>query len=122
VTRVGVGFGEDGDQGAAVDATIGELRVVDRDRLTRPAMIDPTRSGNDLSWDPAPGSTLYYNVWAAHPTRPCLLFVGRTQIERYDLAKPLFGPAPPGGSYEIQPVNASAGTAKLSGPRCRDIR
>jgi hypothetical protein len=122
MTRVGVGFGDHGERAATLDAHIGELRVVDRDTLSRPAMVDPTRSGDDLSWARPPGSTLYYNVWAAHPSRPCLLFVGRTQLERYDLASPLFGPAPAGGGYEVQPVNASGGAAKLSAPRCRDIR
>lgn len=119
LSRVGVAFGDDGDRAKHVNATIGELRIVDRDTLTRPAAIDPARRGDDLSWDGGTGSILYYNVWARARTRPCLRLIGRTQIERYDLAQPLFGPAPPGGGYEVQPVNASGGAAKLSGPRCR---
>ena len=119
LSRVGVGFGKASRLPRKVNADVGELRIVNRGHRRRPAEIAPARSGNDLSWRAASGSTLYYNVWAAHPSRACLGFIGRTQLERYDLAKPLFGPAPAGGRYEVQPVNAAGRAGKLSGPRCR---
>jgi endo-beta-N-acetylglucosaminidase D len=119
LTRVGVGFGHHGRHARKVNANIGELRIVDRARLGRPAQITPTRNGQNLSWAPAPGAILYYDVWRREPTRSCLSFIGRTQITRYDLANPLFGPAPASGRYEVQPVSTTGAGAKLSGPRCR---
>jgi hypothetical protein len=119
LTRVGVGFKRGGARPARVDANIGELRVVDRGRLARPEEIRPTRRGGELSWKAAPGPMLYYEVWARDPRRRCLQFLGRTQIERYDLAKPLFRSAPAAGGFEVEPVSAAGGSARLSDPRCR---
>jgi len=115
ITRVGVGFGQKGDSGSRVRADVGELRIVNQGG--RPAEIHPDRRGNDLAWKASPGSVLYYNVWAS--TGNCLSFIGRTQLPLYDLAHPLFGPAPAGSGYEVQPVDAAGRFGKLSGPRCR---
>jgi len=119
LTRVGVGFGGRGDRGAKTAADIGELRIVKRDRGGRPAEIKPVRSGTDLSWQPAPGSILYYNVWARAAAAPCLLFKARTQVARYDVAHPLFGPVSPGVRYEVQPVDAAGRAGTLSDPPCQ---
>jgi hypothetical protein len=119
LTRVGVGFRRGGARPATVDVNLGELRVVDRGKLTDPEEIQPNRRGGDLSWKAAPGPTLYYNVWARDSRRRCLQFLGRTQIKRYDLAKPLFGAAPAARRFEVEPVSAEGRSARLSDPRCR---
>ena len=102
---------------------LGELRIVRQGK--RPAEITPTRSGNVLSWKAGfgpplwSGPPLYYNVWASSANGACLRFIGRTQIRRYDLAQPLFAPAPSGSGYEVQPVNVAGRAGELSGPPCR---
>ncbi len=117
LTRVGLGFGEKGRPRKQVNVRIGELRIFNRGHGKRPAAIHPARRGNDLSWKSAGASTLHYNVWAS--TGGCLRFIGRAQLTRYDLAQPLFGPAPSGGRYEVQPVDDAGRAAGLSGPPCR---
>ena len=52
------------------------------------------------------------------PDADCLDFAGRSQLPRYDLVHPLFGPPSDADGFVIQPVTTSGLAAELPEPSC----
>lgn len=119
VARIAVGLTNPGRARAQAAVLFGELKVVDLEQTTPPALIEPTvdPQGN-LAWNDATADTWYYNVYLQLAGSSCASFLGRTLLPRYDLASPLFPSTATASGYLVQPVNRSGLASPLGTELC----
>jgi mannosyl-glycoprotein endo-beta-N-acetylglucosaminidase len=109
IVQISVGFA---DGNRPVRTVLGQLRLYDATRDTRPSPIYITSTGRTISWTSARRPAIsYWNVYMRG--RGCLRFLGPAFTTTYSVAQSMFAPGMRAKNFVIQPVSASGSAAVL---------
>jgi endo-beta-N-acetylglucosaminidase D len=109
IVQISVGFA---GGNRPVRTVLGQLRLYDASRDTRPSPIYVTSTRRTISWKPARKPAVsYWNVYLR--ARGCLRFLGPAFTTTYSVAQSMFAPGTYARNYVIQPVSASGSAAVL---------
>lgn len=109
IVQISVGFA---GGNRPVGTVLGQLRLYDPTRDTRPSPIYLTSTRRTISWAPVRRPAIsYWNVYMR--AGGCLRFLGPAFTTTYSVAQSMFAPGMRAQHFVIQPVSASGSAAVL---------